>query len=477
MAVTESVEVPPHWMPTVALIGRPNVGKSTLFNALTRTRDALVANMPGVTRDRQYGVSRVYSRPFIVCDTGGVMSDAAGLDAMTVGQVELAIKEADLLLFMVDARDGLTVEDQRLVGRVRAANKPTLLVVNKVDGLDEDTVAADFYQLGFSPMVTIAAEHRRGLNVLFGHIEASLDWPEQEQAEELNSDLCRLTIVGRPNTGKSTLVNRLLGEERVLASDIPGTTRDVVRCQLSWRGREYELIDTAGVRRKSRVDDAVEKFSALKTIRALQGSHVAVVMIDGAEGITDQDLTILAMVLDSGRAAVVAVNKWDDVDRDERSSVRNEVARRLNFAPFLDVIQISALHGSGLGELMIAVDQAWKSATREMRTPELTKLLTEAVARHQPPMKQGRIPRLRYAHAGGHNPPRIVIHGNRVDTVAESYRRYLSNMFREALKIRGTPLLIEFKGGGNPYEGRKNPLTARQINKRKRLKKFVKRKR
>ena len=463
-------------LPVVAIVGRPNVGKSTLFNALTRTRDALVADMPGVTRDRQYGISRVGPRPCLLVDTGGLVSAAEGIDYLTAKQVLQAVEEAQLVIFVVSARDGLTAEDEQIAARLRKTARDLVLTANKTDGLDEDTALADFASLGLGDALPVASAHRRGLEALMKAVAARLPEPQDEAPDEDDSDILRLAVVGRPNVGKSTLVNRLLGEERVLAYDQPGTTRDTISTRLERDGRQYELIDTAGVRRRARITEAVEKFSTIKALQAIERAHVVVLMLDAREGLTDQDTTLLGHILEQGRALVIALNKWDGLDPDHRRQVKAELERKLGYIDWARRITISALHGSGLQELLDAVQQAWRSALRDFSTPELTRVLQAAFEAHQPPMKQGRVAKLRYAHSGGKLPPRIVIHGSRTDTIPEAYRRYLQNRFIRHFKLSGTPVFLDFRDGDNPYGGRKNVLTRRQLEKRKRLKKFTGRK-
>lgn len=464
-------------LPVVAIVGRPNVGKSTLFNALTRTRDALVMDMPGVTRDRQYGISDVGDFPCVLIDTGGLVGQAEGIEYLTAKQVHQAIEECQLVFFVVSARDGLTVEDEEIGQLLRQHNRKVLLVGNKTDGTDPDVALADFASLGMGPALAVAASHRRGVSALMEEAASVLpvDADSEEDSEE-DPDRIRLAIVGRPNVGKSTLVNRLLGEERVMAYDLPGTTRDSISVFMEYKGVDYELIDTAGVRRRSRVREVIEKFSIIKALQAIDRAHVVVLMLDANEGITDQDATLLGHILQRGRALVIALNKWDGMDEYDRKQVLSGMDRRLQYVTWARQIRLSALHGSGLKELMKAVAEAWRSATIDMPTPELTRVLQKAWEAHQPPMSQGRTSRLRFAHAGGNLPPRIIIHGNRTDAIPASYKRYLENVFIKHYKLRGTPLMIDFKSGSNPFEGKKNKLTARQIAKRKRLKKFTKRK-
>ena len=464
-------------LPVVAIVGRPNVGKSTLFNALTRTRDALVADMPGVTRDRQYGISDVGENPCVLIDTGGLVGKAEGIDYLTAKQVHQAIDEANLVLFVVSARDGLTHEDEEIGQLLRQRDRQVLLVGNKTDGTDTDISLIEFAALGMGDAVAVAASHRRGVSDLMDEAARLLPLAEEGDDDlEDDPERIRLAIVGRPNVGKSTLVNRMLGEERVMAFDLPGTTRDSISTFMEHQGVKYELIDTAGVRRRSRVNDMVEKFSVIKALQAIDRAHVVILMLDASEGITDQDATLLGHILQQGRALVIAMNKWDGMDDYDRKQMLSEMDRRLQYVTWARQIRLSALHGSGLKELIKAVREAWKSATINMPTPELTRILEKAWEAHQPPMSQGRASRLRFAHSGGSLPPRIIIHGNRTDAIPASYKRYLENVYIKHFKLRGTPLRIDFRSGDNPYKDNKNKLTSRQIAKRSRLKKFTKRK-
>jgi len=462
-------------LPVIALVGRPNVGKSTLFNRLTRSRDALVADQPGLTRDRKYGVGRLGSRPYVVVDTGGISGDREGVDVLMERQVQLAIGEADLVLFILDARDGLAAADQVIAEGLRRTGKPITAVVNKTDGLDYDAVAGDFFALGLGAPVPIAAAHGRGVHALIEQVLEAL--PDTGQAQPADREAgIQIAVVGRPNVGKSTLVNRLLGEERVVAFDQPGTTRDSIFIPFESNGKPYTLIDTAGVRRRSRISAAVEKFSVIKTLQAIEQANVVLLVLDAQQGISDQDAGLAGHVVDSGRALVVVINKWDGLSADQRERVKSEMQRRLPFLEFADWRFVSALHGSGVGHLLAAVDAAYQAATCDLKTPQLTRILEDAVSEHQPPLVQGRRIKLRYAHQGGRNPPIIVIHGNQTGAVPASYQRYLMNRFRSVLDLRGTPLRIEFKGGENPYAGRRNPLTERQRKKRGRMMKFVRKK-
>jgi len=456
-------------LPVVALVGRPNVGKSTLFNVLTRTRDALVANLSGLTRDRHYGVCHLGERAFVVVDTGGLTGEQEGIAGSTARQSQLAIEEADLVLFMVDARDGLLPQDRTILDGLRRQSRPFLLVVNKVDGVDEYATLAEFAALGIAEALPIASAHGRGVDILLESVLSRLPAVDPDADNARPEDGVRVAIVGRPNVGKSTLVNRLLGEERVVVSEVAGTTRDSIRVALERDGKRYTLIDTAGVRRRARVEEAVEKFSVIKTLQSIAAAHVAVVLLDAHEGVSEQDATLIGLVLDEGRALVVAVNKWDGLSTYEREQCVSSLDRKLDFVAFAKHVYISALHGSGLAELMRAIDRAHASATREFTSSELTRALEQAYAAYQPPLVRGHAPKMRYAHPGGSNPPTIVIHGSRTKHIADGYRRYLENFFRKRFALEGTPIRIEFRESENPYAGRRNVLTDRQVKKRRRL--------
>jgi GTP-binding protein len=462
-------------LPVIALVGRPNVGKSTLFNRLTRTRDALVADFPGLTRDRQYGVGRVGPSRYVVVDTGGI-SGGDGVEALMERQVQQAIDEADHLLFMLDAQDGVTAGDIDIAAALRRTGKPLTPVVNKIDHLAEDLAGAEFHSLGLGDPQLIAAAQGRGVTALMDHVCALLPG-RGEAPEEADDTRVRIAVVGRPNAGKSTLINRILGEERVVAFDSPGTTRDSVSIPFDLGERRYTLIDTAGVRRRARVADTIEKFSVIKTLQAIEACNVVILVLDARLGIGEQDATLAGHVVEAGRALVVAINKWDGLDAEQRGRIREDYRRRLGFLDFAEVHRISALHGSGVGLLLEAADSAYANAVRDLPTPLLTRLLEDAVQAHQPPLVHGRRIKLRYAHQGGRNPPIVVIHGNQTDALPAAYRRYLVNRFRGALDLAGTPLRLELRSGDNPYQGRRNPLTQRQIRKRQRLKDFVRRKR
>jgi GTP-binding protein len=457
-------------LPVVALVGRPNVGKSTLFNVLTRTRDALVHDLPGLTRDRQYGVCRLGAREFVVVDTGGLTGEKEGIGALTARQAQLAVAEADRIVFVVDARDGLLSADRNILDTLRRSGKPVLLAVNKTDGLDENAALAEFSTMGLPSPLALSSAHGRGVPALVDAVLAGLPQADPDAlAAESANDGVRVAIVGRPNVGKSTLVNRLLGEERVVVSDVAGTTRDAIRVALERDGKHYTLIDTAGVRRRARVEEAVEKFSVIKTLQSIAAAHVAVVLLDAREGVSEQDATLIGHVLEEGRALVIAVNKWDGLSAYEREQCRVSLGRKLDFVGYARVVTISALHGSGIAELMKAIDRAHASATREFGSAELTRALEKAYESYQPPMVRGHAPKLRFAHPGGTNPPGIIIHGSRTRHVAEGYRRYLENFFRKRFRLEGTPIRIEFRESENPFAGRKNELTEGQKRKRQRM--------
>ena len=458
-------------LPVVALVGRPNVGKSTLFNVLTRTRDALVHDLPGLTRDRHYGICHLGEREFVVVDTGGLTGEKEGIGALTARQAELAIEEADIVALVVDAREGALPQDRNVLAALRRQDKPLLLIINKVDGVDENNASAEFAGFGFADPILTSSAHSRGVPALLEAIAANLPAVDPDAAGVVGGadEGIRVAIVGRPNVGKSTLVNRLLGEERVVVSEIAGTTRDSIRVLLERDGKRYTLIDTAGIRRRARVEEAVEKFSVIKTLQSIAAAHVAVLLLDAKEGVSEQDATLIGHVLDAGRALVIAVNKWDGLSTYEREQCRSSLSRKLDFVPFSPPIFISALHGSGIAELMRSIGRAHKSATREFGSSELTKALEKAYESYQPPLVRGYAPKLRFAHPGGTNPPVIVIHGSRTKSIADGYRRYLENFFRKRFKLEGTPIRIAFKESENPFAGRKNEPTERQVKKRKRL--------
>jgi len=492
-------------IPVVALVGRPNVGKSTLFNRLTKTRDALVADFPGLTRDRKYGRAEIEGNEFIIVDTGGIDGTEDGVETRMAGQSLLAIEAADIVLFMVDARAGLMPADQGIAQHLRSREKSTFLVANKTDGIDPDSAVGDFYSLGLGEVYPIAASHGRGVAQLIEHVlipfvgekpeEVELTeeeanaayWAEQEATgdeipEDEEDDFdpqslpIKLAIVGRPNVGKSTLTNRILGEERVVVYDMPGTTRDSIYIPMVRDEREYVLIDTAGVRKRGKVTETVEKFSVIKTLKAIEDANVVMLVIDARDGISDQDLSLLGFILNSGRSLLIVVNKWDGMSEDARAQVKDQLDLRLGFVDFARIHFISALHGSGVGNLFESVIEAYTCATTRVSTSMLTRIMQMAADDHQPPLVNGRRVKLKYAHAGGYNPPIVVIHGNQVKDLADSYKRYLMNYFRRSLKVMGTPIRIQFKEGETPYEGKKNTLSPHQQRKRRRLLQHLKNK-
>ncbi|SMF93515.1 GTP-binding protein [Methylomagnum ishizawai] len=461
-------------LPVVALVGRPNVGKSTLFNYLTQTRDALVADYPGLTRDRQYGrVKRGGQRNFFVVDTGGIVETELGIDEQAMRQVRVALEEADLVLFLVDGRDGLNVGDEAIAAHLRRIGKPVLLAVNKLDRPGQTLAAHEFHALGLGEPHPLSASHALGIDDLLDAVRDKLPAEDPGDSADAAPGI-HVAVVGRPNVGKSTLVNRMLGEERVVVFDQPGTTRDSVYIPFERQGKPYTLIDTAGIRRRGRIAETIEKFSVIKAMQAIEKAHVVVYIIDAREGVTDQDATLLGMVLEIGRGLIVGLNKWDGLAHDHKEEIRRQIDLKLGFVDFAEKYFISALHGTGVGNLFDAVEGVHAASMLDMSTARLTRLLQDVVAAHQPPLVRGRRIKLKYAHQGGSNPPTIVIHGNQTDEIPGSYKRYLGNAFREALDLHGTPVRLEFKGGENPYQGRRNPLTERQIRKRRRLIKHAK---
>lgn len=455
-------------IPTIALVGRPNVGKSTLFNRLIGARDALVANYAGLTRDRKYGEATIAGRKCILIDTGGISGEEEGIDAAMAEQSKLAIVESDIVLFIVDCRDGLMLADQEIAKYLRVLNKKTFVVANKIDGLDHDVSTAPFFELGLGEVHSIAAAHGRGVKTLMDEVLAEIEIPEVEEHLEHVRGI-KMAVIGRPNVGKSTLVNRMLGEDRVVVYDLPGTTRDSIYIPYERNGKSYTLIDTAGVRRRKNLKLTVEKFSIIKTLQAVDDANVVILVVDAQEGLVDQDLHIMGHAIDAGRALVVALNKWDGLAEEHKSYVKSELERRLRFIDFADLHFISALHGTGVGNLYKSVEKAFQSATERFTPAHLTKILEDAVATHQPPLVRGRRIKLRYAHAGGHNPPIIVIHGNQTSEVPQHYTKYLEKTFRRVLNMQGTPIRIEYKSSENPYADRKPKPTDRAFTKKRRV--------
>ncbi len=440
--------------PVIALVGRPNVGKSTLFNRLTRSRDALVADLPGLTRDRHYGEGRVGSRPFLVIDTGGFEPVAKdGIMHEMAKQTKQAVAEADVVMFIVDGRQGLTPHDRTITDFLRKSGRKVMLIVNKSEGMKYTTVTADFYELGLGDAYVISAAHGDGVSDL---VEEALDQLLGDKVDEDEGEAkirgIRIAIVGRPNVGKSTMVNTLLGEERVIAFDMPGTTRDSIEIPFERNGRHYSLIDTAGIRRKGKVFEAIEKFSVVKTLQSISEANVVLLLLDAQQDISEQDAHIAGFVLEAGRALVIGVNKWDGLDQDKRDHIKREIERKLAFLSFAHMHFISALKGTGILPMMKSLDAAYAAAMAKLPTPQLTRALEEAVDHQQPRRKGSTRPKLRYAHQGGQNPPVIVVHGNSLDAIDANYKRYLEKHFRDCFKLTGTPLRVEFRSGKNPFK-------------------------
>ena len=445
-------------LPVVVLVGRPNVGKSTLFNRLTGTRDALVADLPGVTRDRQYGYGRLGPVPYVVVDTGGLVEQPSGIEAPMRVQTERAVEEADVLVFITDARTGLTSQDHFVARELRRSGKRVVLAVNKAEGFDPDNAASDFHALGFGEPMVIASAHGTGCRELMETVLA--DFPDSGADASADDGRIRIAVIGRPNVGKSTLVNRLIGEERVIASDMPGTTRDSIFVPFARDEREFTLIDTAGVRRRGKVEDAIERASVARTLQAIDTAHVVIFVVDAHDSIGEQDASVLGLALQRGRALLIAVNKWDGIPTEQRDEIRRLLELKLDFVPYAPVHFISARHGTGVGELVAATIKAYDAAMTEIPTPKLTKALERAMVQHQPPLVRGRRIKLRYAHQGGRNPPRIIIHGNQTVHVPESYTRFLANVFRREFDLFASPVAVEYRTDANPY-ARAKPARAK----------------
>ena len=445
--------------PVIALVGRPNVGKSTLFNRLTRSRDALVADLPGLTRDRHYGEGRIGERPFLVIDTGGFEPVAKeGIMFEMALQTRQAVAEADVVVFIVDGRQGLTQHDKTITDYLRKSGRKVMLVVNKSEGMKYTSVTADFYELGMGDPYVISAAHGDGVHDL---VNEALDFafanrPDEEDEAEHPDHGIKIAIVGRPNVGKSTLINTLVGEQRVIAFDMPGTTRDSIEVPFEREGKKYTLIDTAGIRRRGKIFEAIEKFSVVKTMQSISDANVIVLLLDAQQDISEQDAHIAGFILESGRALVVAVNKWDGLQSDDRDQVKNDLDRKLDFLSFAKTHFISALKGTGISQLMKSVDSAYAAATANLSTPRLTRALQEAIEKQEPKRKGSTRPKMRYAHQGGQNPPIIVIHGNALEAVSDPYKRYLEKHFRDTFNLVGTPVRIEFKSGKNPFAKEQN---------------------
>lgn len=483
-------------IPVIALVGRPNVGKSTLFNRLTRTHDALVANFPRLTRDRKYGYAEWKGYKFIIIDTGGIDGTEEGVEIHMAGQSLVAIEEADIVLFMVDSRSGLMAADQDIANHLRSRQKTTVIIANKTDGINSNSAVSDFYTLGMGEIVPLVSSHGEGINSLLEQIllplvsgglpvdadENKLEtWQkkaEEQEKKEAPFDSqtlpIKLAIVGRPNVGKSTLINCILSEERMVVYNTPGTTRDSIYIPMVRGERGYVLIDTAGVRKRSKVTEAVEKFSIIKALQAIEDANVVVLVIDACEGVSDQDLTLLSFILNIGRSLVIAVNKWDSISNETRDEIKQTLALRLSFIDFIQIHFISALYDSGIRNLFRSVNEAYQYATKRVNTALLTRIMRMAVDEHQPPLVHGRYVKLKYAHAGGYNPPIVVIHGTQVKNLPDSYKHYLMNYFLRSLKMMGTPIRIQFNETANPFASRHNTLTPTQLHKRKRLMRYIK---
>jgi len=461
----------------IAIVGRPNVGKSTLFNFLTHSRNALVADRPGVTRDRQYGFGNHQGRGFILVDTGGLGrndKDSENISNLISDQSLLAIEEADALIWLVDGRDGLTSEDEHLAKILRPICDRIFLTANKTEGLNADIVLSDFYRLGFSGPFAISAKRGAGVRQLMDEVIKQL--PVEIEDKDQTKHGLRITVLGRPNVGKSTLTNRILGEERMLTFNQPGTTRDSIAIPFERDGTPYTLIDTAGIRRRSKINDAIEKFSVVKALQAIDNTQIVILVLDAHEAITEQDASLLGLIVDSGKALIIAINKWDGLELSHKNRIKAQLDRKLGFIDYACIHFISALHGSGVGKLFVSINKISKSISIAPAASKITAILQQATQAHSPPVVHGRRIKLRYAHIGGHDPIRIIVHGSQTDRVPESYKRYLSKQMRKQLKLIGTPILIDFKQGDNPYKDRKNILTNRQIEKRRRLMRHVRKK-
>ncbi|HLB42625.1 MAG TPA: ribosome biogenesis GTPase Der [Gammaproteobacteria bacterium] len=436
-------------LPVVTIVGRPNVGKSTLFNCLTRSKNALMSAYPGTTRDRQYGEVNLDHRRFIIIDTGGIVNQPNDIEKLTSQQALQAMKEADRIIFLIDGQEGVTADDKMIAKIIRRHNKPVLLAVNKTEGLDASLSTIEAHELGIGKPIAISAAHRTGMTEL---LEILFPLPIESEAETKNlSGGIKLAIVGRPNVGKSTLTNRILGEERVIVHDSPGTTRDSIFIPLERFDQHYTLIDTAGVRKRKKISEIPEKFSIVKTLQAIENAHVVLLIIDARLGVSEQDLKLLGFIIECGKALVIAINKWDGMTEAAREQTKKSIDRQLNFVHFARIHYVSARHGSGVGNLFDSINEAYASATKKLATPQLTRLLQQAIITHSPPLVHGRRVKLRYAHPGGHNPPKIIIHGNQVEALPKSYRQFLATFFQTKLNLYGTPVLIEFKGNKNPF--------------------------
>ena len=456
-------------IPVIALVGRPNVGKSTLFNCLTQSRDALVADFAGLTRDRLYGEGRSGERRFIVIDTGGINGGEEGIDELMVGQSLQAIEEADLVLLLVDARAGLTAGDSYIVEHLRKVQKPVVLVVNKVDGVDQEQALNEFYALGLSELHPIAASQGRGVQKLLEAAVLRFPPPEAPSTDPAIANSIRICVAGRPNVGKSTLVNRMLGEDRVVTFDEAGTTRDSIYIPFERHGKHYTLIDTAGIRKRGKTTELVEKFSVVKSLQAIQDAHVVVLLLDAREGIVEQDLHLLGYVIETGRALVIALNKWDGMNEYDKNEIRQAIRRRFEFVDFAKIHFISALHGTGVGNLYDSIHTAYQSAFKKITTAKLNQTLERIQASHAPPLINGRRVKLRYTHIGGHNPPIFVIHGKQADKLPSHYIKYLEKNFRKLLRLEGTPVRIQLLSDENPFTKDEENLNYQQVARKRRI--------
>ena len=444
--------------PVIALVGRPNVGKSTIFNRLTKSRDAIVADFAGLTRDRHYGNGNLGSHDYIVIDTGGFEPDAiSGIYKEMAKQTRQAVAEADVVVFVVDGRAGISAQDHDIANYLRKLGKPTVLAANKAEGMTEGVQLAEFFELGLGEVLPISAAHGQGMRSLVDMALAPLKLPDpDEETEAHDPSIIRLAVAGRPNVGKSTLINTWLGEERLVAFDLPGTTRDAISVPFERAGQKFELIDTAGLRRKGKVFEAIEKFSVVKTLQAIENSNVVLLLLDATQGVTDQDAHIAGYILESGRAVVLAINKWDAVDSYQREQLERSIETRLAFLKFASIHHISAIKRQGLAPVWKSIIQAHASANRKMSTPVLTRLLLEAVQFQQPQRSGIFRPKMRYAHQGGMNPPIIIVHGNSLEHVTEAYKRYLEGRFRKAFDLVGTPMRIQMKSSHNPFKDKES---------------------
>jgi len=436
--------------PVIALVGQPNVGKSTLFNRLTRSRDALVDDQPGITRDRIYGNANFHDRAFIIIDTGGLDDGSDPLQSIMSKQSWDAANEADAVIFLVDGRAGLSSLDDRILVRLRKLGKRVSLAVNKTEGMDTDQLMSDFYALGLGAPLPISSAHGQGVSVLMSNVLD--DFPEEPELDDVDGPV--IAVIGRPNAGKSTLINALLGEERVVVFDRPGTTRDSIKIPFNREGKDYTLIDTAGVRRRGKVDEKIEKYSVIKTLQAIDQANVVLMLLDARREISDQDATLASYAVDQGRAMVLIVNKWDGLNPEKRQRIKDDIDRKLIFLQFAELLYVSALHGTAVGNIFPAVERAYDAAMKDLPTSFLTRILEKAVEKTPPPMISGRRMKPKFAHQGGRNPPVIVIHGNQLKKLPGSYRRFLINTFRKAAKLQGTPIRLEMRAGSNPFEGR-----------------------